>query len=88
MNANDGGPLEQAIHESKLTIATYYMCLVFSLVKCITGFYTYRSFKNEYHNMYGSGQNDGFFNDDDRNQYVDDRDQFRQQAQDDNEYHP
>ena len=88
MNANDGGPLEQAIHESKLTIATYYMCLVFSIVKCITGFYTYRSFKNEYHNMYGSGQNDGFFNDDDRNQYVDDREQMRQQAQQDEESLP
>ena len=62
------------------------MCLAFSVVKCITGFYIYRSFKNEYHNMYGSGESDAFFNDDNRNQYVDDRD--RQQAQQDEEYLP
>ena len=60
MNANDGGILEEAIHESNLTVATYYVMLVFSLVKCITGFYVYKSFKHEYSQLYGDsyGGND------------------------------
>ena len=48
MNANDGGILEEAIHESDLTIWTYYVMMAFSTVKCIAGFYVYKSFKNEY----------------------------------------
>lgn len=55
MNANDGGILEEAIHESKLTIWTYYVMMAFSTVKCIAGFYVYKSFKNEYVQMYGDG---------------------------------
>ena len=48
MNANDGGPLEEAIHASKLTIATYYVMLIFSLSKCIAGYVIQRSFRQEY----------------------------------------
>lgn len=65
MNANDGGILEEAIHESSLTVATYYAMLLFSTVKCITGFYVYKSFKQEYVEFYGDnfGGNDAFWND-------------------------
>jgi len=62
MNANDGGPLEEAIHTSKLTLANYYVILIFSTVKCLTGFYVYRSFKQEYHHSYPvNDRNDGFW---------------------------
>ena len=47
-NANDGGPIEEAIHESKLTIATYYVMLIFSSVKALVGIYVYKSFYREY----------------------------------------
>jgi len=69
MNANDGGPLEEAIHESRLTMATFYVMLLFSSVKCGTGFYVYNNFKQEYHMSYPDNENnDGFWqNDDDEN---------------------
>lgn len=35
MNANDGGPIEDAIYRNNLTVATYYATVTFSLVKCI-----------------------------------------------------
>ena len=65
MNAHDGGPLEQAINESTLTIWTYYMMMAFSAVKCFTGFHIYRSFKDEYHMVNGGDgvPQDGFWND-------------------------
>ncbi len=53
MNANDGGPLEEAINATSLTQACYYAMLLFSAVKCITGFVTYNSFKREYLALYG-----------------------------------
>jgi len=64
MNANDGGPLEEAIFDSNLTIATYYVMMLFSACKCCAGFYIYKSFKSEYHMHYGdSMNNDMFWND-------------------------
>lgn len=64
MNANDGGPLEEAIHETSLTLATYYVMLIFSGVKMIMGFYIWKSFKSEYHIVYGDTMNnDMFYND-------------------------
>ena len=62
-NANDGGPLEEAIHASELTIAAYYVMMGFSAVKCITGFYIYKAFKAEYHHLHGDHENDMFWND-------------------------
>ena len=53
MNANDGGPLEEAVNESSLTVATYYCMLLFSATKFITGMYVYQSFKREYVEVYG-----------------------------------
>ena len=53
MNANDGGPLEEMINESSLTLATYYAMLAFSGVKCLTAFHCHKSFKEEFINFYG-----------------------------------
>ena len=68
MNANDGGPLEESIHASKLTVATYYVMLIFSLSKCIAGYVIQRSFRQEYMLAYGDesgagGDYDLFHND-------------------------
>ena len=38
MNSNDGGELEARIFDTKLTIATFYVMLLFSATKCVTGF--------------------------------------------------
>lgn len=62
MNINDGGPIEEMIYESSLTIATFYVMLIFSAIKAITGFYVYSSFKREYTASFGSSGND-FWND-------------------------
>jgi len=67
MNANDGGYLEEAINESRLTLATYYAMMVFSIVKGITGYYVFKSFKAEYVGVYGDNLNgnDVFWNSND-----------------------
>ena len=69
MNANDGGPLEEAIRATTLTQACYYSMLCFSAAKCITGFVVYNSFKNEFMAMYGNQGVDGFWNDGGSNQW-------------------
>ena len=64
MNSNDGGELEARIFDTKLTIATFYVMLLFSATKCVTGFVVYKSFKKEFHEVYGEGmnENDAFWN--------------------------
>ena len=71
-NAHDGGPIEEAIYETQLTIATYYVMLVFSAVKGVTGIYVYKSFAREYQQMHGSsGGADTFWSDDIRDNQMD-----------------
>ena len=42
MNANDNGALEARIFDSNLTIATYYVMLLFSATKFVAGFFIYK----------------------------------------------
>ena len=88
MNANDGGPLEEAINESQLTIASYYVMMIFSGIKCVAGFYIYNSFKKEYYQVYGDNMNnDMFWNDSEvqgRNQRYNNYDNVRADVEDQN----
>ena len=64
MNANDNGALEARIFDSNLTIATYYVMLLFSATKFVAGFFIYKQFKKEFSSVNGDGvgDNDAFFN--------------------------
>ena len=65
MNANDGGPLEEAIYFSNLTQGCFYMILTCSAVKGLTGFYLHRVFRDEYHMLHNyAASNSDFTNDD------------------------
>lgn len=76
MNANDGGPLEEMINASSLTLATYYAMLAFSGVKCLTAFHVHQSFKEEFINFYGeSHQQDSYLMDPEDGRYNSDRQQ-------------
>ena len=59
MNANDGGPLEEAIHETNLTVSTYYVMMIFSVIKCVSAFVIQRKFKEEYFLAYGDDSRGG-----------------------------
>mmetsp|Transcript_20815 Transcript_20815/g.25456 ORF Transcript_20815/g.25456 Transcript_20815/m.25456 type:complete len:136 (+) Transcript_20815:121-528(+) len=64
MNANDNGVLEAKIYDSNITFATFCVMMVFSSVKCVTGFVVYKSFKHEFVRVYGDNINgsDAFWN--------------------------
>ena len=53
MNANDGGTLQALIFDSRLTKAIFYVMLVNSACKFVTGFVCYRHFKQEYFDQFG-----------------------------------
>lgn len=72
MNARNGGILQQRIFDSKLTVATFYVMMLFSMTKCVVGFFVYKSFKKEFNDVYGDFRTaHGGFLDDSRYQSND-----------------